>query len=328
MGFVTESADAPEPASFEPHVVTVGNATFTIREADQGDVDRLLELYDRLGPDDLHRRFFSGFHPRREFVSGWIDRSERGGVVLIAIEGPPGADGPIVADAGYIPTGTHVAELAITVAPDRRGWLGPYLLDVLVEHARLNGFVDLEAEVLTSNCGMLALLRARGCAFVPSDDMSVANVVIGTSGDAPVWPPDAPHPRVLVEGSSSSWPGALAAQRDGMSVLVCPGPERGRTHPCPLLHEGHCPLVDEADAVIVALPRVARSTDPLLRAHAERGDPLRPLGISRSLHLFSGDVPGRDVFVIDPDAGGQEAVDRLREALRQPGDQAVERDDT
>jgi hypothetical protein len=310
------------PDTFEPHVVTVAGTSYTIREAGATDVDRLLELYDRLGPDDLHRRFFSGFHPRREFVAGWVDRSERGGVVLIAIEGAPDGDGPIVADAGYVPTGTKVAELAMTVAPDHRGWLGPYLLDVLVEHARLSGFVDLEAEVLTSNCGMLALLRTRGCALMPSDDMSVAKVLIGTGGDAPSWPPDSPHPRVLVEGSSASWPGALAAQREGMSVLVCPGPERGRTHPCPLLHEGHCPLVDEADAVIVALPRVARTTDPLLEAHAE-GDPATPLGVSQALHQFYGDVPGRDVFVVDPDASGHEAVERLREVI-QPG----ERDDT
>lgn len=311
-----------QSAVFEPHVIEVGSTVYTVRESVMADAERLLELYHRLGDDDLHRRFFSGFRPRIEFVEGWIDRSAKGGVVLVAVEGPP-ETGRIVADAGYVPTSSDVAELAITVDPDRRGWLGPYLLDVLVEHARLHGFAGLEAEVLTSNCSMLAMLRARGCAFEPSDDMSVAKVLIGTSGDAPSWPADADHPRVLVEGSSSGWPGALAAQRAGMSVLVCPGPERGRMRPCPLLHHGQCPLADQADAVIVALPRVARTTEPLLDAHSGAGTPdsattrpTPPIGLSHPLHQFYGDLPGRDMFVVDPDATGAEAVEAIRRALR------------
>jgi hypothetical protein len=170
-----------------------------------------------------------------------------------------------------------------------------------------------------------------GCHAGVAWSSSSAAVVIGTAGAAPSWPADAPHPRVLVEGASSAWPGALAAQRDGMSVLICPGPERGRVHPCPLLHQGHCPLVDEADAVIVALPRVARSTEPLLDAHAA-GDPDQPLALSRPLHQFYGDIPGRTMFTIDPDASADDAVAAIRGALDEADsdrsdDQATPRDE-
>ena len=39
-------------------------------------------------------------------------------------------------------------ELVITVAADWRGWLGPYLLDVLIEAAAARGVPNLEAEFL------------------------------------------------------------------------------------------------------------------------------------------------------------------------------------
>jgi hypothetical protein len=318
----------PTPGSasgFEPQVVHVGGVTVTVREAESADAAALLGLYLRLSPEDLHRRFFSSFRPDRGFVERWLDRAHQGGAVLIALEGDAGHE-RIVADAGYIPTRSDTAELAITVDPERRGWLGPYLLEILVEHARLNGIVDLEAEVLTNNCGMLAMLRARGCAFEPTEDVSVARVLIGTSGDAPSWPADTPHPRVLIEGSSSSWQGVHAAREAGWGVLVCPGPERGRIHPCPLLSGHHCPLVDGADAVVVALPRSAATTSPLLDAHStydrdddRDGDGARsmdqPIGVSANLRDLYGDVPGRQTFPIDPDAPGDGAVRAIADAL-------------
>lgn len=248
----------------EQRVVVVGGVTTTVREAGPDDVDRLVELYGRLSLDDIHRRFFSTFRPDARFVTTWIDNAAKGGIVLVAVEGD---DGPIVADAGYVPTAPDVAELAITVDPARRGWLGPYLLDALVEHAREHGFRVLEAEVLAENCSMLGMLRARGCALRPSTDLTTAQVLIATEGNAPVWPAGGERPKVLVEGASRSWGGAVAASRDDLDVLVCPGPARGRIRPCPLLHDERCPLVDEADAVVVVLPPGEPSTDAIRVAH-------------------------------------------------------------
>lgn len=261
----------------EQRVVVVGGVTTTVREAGPDDVERLVELYGRLSLDDIHRRFFSTFRPDARFVGGWIDNAAKGGIVLVAVEGDEG-QGQIVADAGYVPTGPDIAELAITVDPARRGWLGPYLLDALVEHAREHGVRVLEAEVLAENCSMLGMLRARGCALRPSTDLTTAQVLIATEGNAPVWPADGGRPKVLVEGASRSWGGAVAASRDDFDVLVCPGPSRGRIRPCPLLHGDRCPLVDEADAVVVVLPpgepsteTIAATHDPDLVVRPERG---------------------------------------------------------
>lgn len=250
----------------EDRVVVVGGVTTTVREARPDDADRLVELYGRLSLDDIHRRFFSTFRPDVRFVSGWIANVDKGGIVLVAVEGEHG-EGAIVADAGYVPTGSDIAELAMTVDPARRGWLGPYLLDALVEHARDHGIRVLEAEVLVENCSMLGMLRARGCALRPSTDLTTAQVVIATEGDAPAWPADGQHPKVLVEGASRSWGGAVAASRDEFDVLVCPGPSRGRIRPCPLLHGDRCPLVDEADAVVVVLPPGEPSTETITATH-------------------------------------------------------------
>lgn len=298
---------------FEPRLVESAGRTVTVREAVTDDAPRLLDLYQRLGPDDLRRRFFSTFRPDRGFVENWLDRSHQGGAILVAVEGDADS-GTIIGDAGWIPTGSDVAELAITVDPDRRGWLGPYLLDALVEHAGIHGVRVLEAEVLTTNCGMIAMLKARGCSFRPGDDLSVARIEIGTTGAAPGWPEDAPHPRVLVEGSSAAWQGVRAAERAGLGVRVCPGPEHGRLRACPLLSGGSCPLVDGADAVVVALSRSARTTSALLDAHGER-DVDQPIAVAPPLRHLYGDPPRRNTFIVDPDAPGDEAVDALLDAL-------------
>lgn len=256
----------------QERVVEVGGVTTTVREARASDVERLVELYGRLSLDDIHRRFFSTFRPDARFMGRWIANAERGGIVLVAVEGAPDADldvddGLIVADAGYVTTGDDIAELAMTVDPARRGWLGPYLLDALVEHAHEHGIRVLEAEVLTENCAMLGMLRARGCALRPSTDLTTAHVLIATEGDAPVWPTGGERPKLLVEGASRSWGGAVAASRADLDVLVCPGPARGRIRPCPLLHGDRCPLVDEADAVVTVLPEADPSSAVIRAAH-------------------------------------------------------------
>lgn len=273
--------DADPPRLELPLRLAVRGTELVVREAVATDAPALLALYERLDPDDVHRRFFSAFHPRLAFVEDWIAVRDRGGVVLVAELATDAETPRIVGEAGYAPVrgrGPDVAELAVTVDCAWRGWLGPFLLDVLVDHARAHGIVDLVAEVLTTNCAMLAMLRARGCAFEPHRDMTTVKAVIGTAGPTPVWPhrepgPDgARRPRLLIEGSS--WSGAVAAEEAGMHVLVCPGPEHGRLHPCPLLVGEHCPLVDEADAVVVLLPDTASSTTVLLDAHRAGAHPL------------------------------------------------------
>lgn len=106
------------------HVVEVNGVTTTVREARPGDVDRLLDLYGRLSPDDTHRRFFSGSRPDQAWIEKWIEKwivRSDGGVVLVAVEGDEDTG---LAVAGYVPTGADMAELAMTVDPltDADGW--------------------------------------------------------------------------------------------------------------------------------------------------------------------------------------------------------------
>ncbi len=294
----------------------------TVCEARPSDAPRVLEMYQRLSHRDTHLRFHSGFRPNAAFVDNWLDRSTRKGAVLIVIEGDT-ETGPVIADAGYIPSDPQTAELAMTIDPERRGWLGPYLLDVMVEHARAAGITNLVAEVLTNNCAMMTLLRARGCAFEPSSDLSVARVLIGTEAHTPVWAEGAPRPRILIEGSSGSWHGARAAQQAGIAIMVCPGPERGRAHRCPLLEGRQCPLVDDADAVIITLPP-DDVTGRLLEAHERQGLRSQPMALSDALRERFGDIADRVTFELDPLVSGPETVDAAQAAIaeaRDPDDQ-------
>lgn len=101
--------------------------------------------------------------------------------------GPTGAR--IIEEANYerVPNGD--GELGMTVAADQRGWLGPYLLDALVEAAAVRGVPKLEADVLMTNAPMLTLLRSRGYATVGANDWATLRLVVGTAGRVLVWPP-------------------------------------------------------------------------------------------------------------------------------------------
>jgi hypothetical protein len=125
-----------------------------VRPATPRDVDGLEALYAALSDEDRFRRFFALYRPPRSFFERLADVADRGGCGLVAVDGDR-----IVGEASYelLPDGD--GELGMTVASDRRGWLGPYLLDPLAEAAAARGVPNLEAEALVTNCRMLSLLR-------------------------------------------------------------------------------------------------------------------------------------------------------------------------
>lgn len=233
-------------------------------------------MYDRLDDVDRHRRFFSA-HAPRHVLEQWLRVGERGGEVLVVVDDA----GSIVGDAGFATEADGDAEIGIAVTADMRGWLGPYLLDVVARRAAARGIPNLKAEVLSSNCVMLAMLRSRGCAFVPSDDVQTVRVVVATNGAAPTFAPgdvaDGAR-RVVVERGGAHWRGASVMREGGAHVLVCPGPGRGRAHPCPLAIGEPCPLVEAADAVLVVVAPDDAAADAVLAAHRmRRGGP--PVGV-------------------------------------------------
>lgn len=69
------------------------------------------------------------------------------------------------------------------------------------------------------------------------------------------WPPRTGRPRVLLEDPD----GAILAvtesflSREGFDVATCSGPEEMGRRSCPLVSQGRCELVEEADVVYTSL---------------------------------------------------------------------------
>jgi hypothetical protein len=258
----------------DDHVVReaqlAGGRILRIRHAEPADALRLQGLYESLPIEDRRRRFFSGSIPRSGWLTRWIQGSDRGGACLVA-EVTEGDSSDIVAEAGYARLGDGDGELGITVSPDWRGWLAPFLLDALLEVAAAAGIPNLQAELLTENRPMLGLVRARGQAVLDNTDATTIRVSISTRGGIPTWPGRRQGTRVLVELCSGISPAEHAARHDATAQVVgCPGPPPGHPERCPLLTGQRCPLVDAADVVVV----VARPGDdrvvPLLEGHHRR----------------------------------------------------------
>jgi len=244
-------------------------ARLEVRPTTSDDAERICELYETLSIGDRHRRFFSAFKPHLDWCRGWADVGSRGGFGVIAIVHRDGEADEVAGEAGYAIRHDGDGDLAVTVAPNWRGWLGPYLLDVLVRHAGSVGLANLQADVLLENGPMLSLLRRRGPVAMGHDD-GIVRLSIGTTGPVPTWPPDDPRPRVLVEVAGRRWSGEQAAEKAGIATAMCAGPAARGTHGCPVLDGGHCPLADGADAIVVLLDPDDERSAQLVQAHRER----------------------------------------------------------
>lgn len=244
--------------------------TLEVRAVEAGDLEGLAALYEGLDEDARYRRFFSIYRPPRSFFEKLVTIRDRGGSGLVAVVREADGSDRVVGEAGYerLPNGD--GELAITVDRAWRGWLGPYLLDALLEAADEQGVPNLEADVLCSNLAMLTLLRCRGYALMPRDDWSVVRLLV-KAGDrgTPSWPGEHDRPRLLVEGAGGHWRGVDRAEEAGVQVLGCAGPpEHGDG--CPVLRGEPCPLVEEADAILLRRPPGSSRWQTLRDAHRER----------------------------------------------------------
>lgn len=251
------------------------DATLTVRPVTASDTDGLVALYEDLSIDDRHRRFFSGFVPPRSFFDHLVAVADRGGYGLVAtVRGTPVADArdQIVGEASYelLPSGD--GELGMVVSADQRGWLGPYLLDALIEVAASRGVPNLEADVLVTNGRMLALLRSRGAATIGADDWSVVRLLVGTAGRTPVWPggnrADGRR-RVLIEVPGGRWHAWEDAEEAGLELVACGGPSPQRRSRCPVLAGQPCPLAAEADAIVVSNVPDEEQWRSIVRGHAD-----------------------------------------------------------
>ncbi len=206
------------PALELPVVVDLpGGGQLTVRQMVEDDTEGLDALYQGLSAEDRYRRFFSAF-VGREFALSWFERTRDAGFALVAVVDDGGSNERLVADVGYVMLANGDAEFGLTVARDWRGWLGPYLLDLLVAVAAEHGIPNLEADILTENRPMRAVVRRRGVATMGDGaDFSVVRVAIAAaSHDRPSWPATPGHRRLLVESSGGRW----AHARDATSCGV------------------------------------------------------------------------------------------------------------
>lgn len=248
--------------------------TLEIRPTMEADAEGICELYASLSDSDRYRRFFGAFVPRLEWCRTWATVGEQGGFGVVVVLHQNGTE-QIVAEAAYALRADGDGDLAVTVAREWRGWVGPYLVDVLVRHAARHGVDNLQAEVLLENRPMLAILRARGAVDLEHPGMEV-RLTIGTSGPVPSWPPADHRPKVLVEVAGGRWAGERPANDAGLATALCSGPERRHRTGCPVLDGGRCPLADGADVIVILLDPEAERTASLIAEHA-RLQPGKPI---------------------------------------------------
>ena len=300
--------------------------TLVIRPVDAGDVDGLAALFAGLDTDSVYRRFFSIYRPNRAFFERMAAVAERGGAELVAeVTDPPHEGGRIVGEAGYELLENGDGELAITVERTWRGWLGPYLLDALVETAAARGVPNLEADILVTNGPMLALLRARGHAVMPTGDWTVLRAMIGTTTPTPTWPGGGRKGlRVLVEGAGH-WHAEDGAKAVGLQVVGCPGPV-GRHPRCPALAGEPCPLAAGADAIVVTHPPDTDAWQAVRAAHPH----LHP-GVPVCIELPRGGgdaAPGETPAPLRGDLDVVALVQRLAQDRHPPGEPPSSPEDT
>ncbi len=288
-----------------PEIIELpGGAQMEVRATDVTDAERICSLYGALSTGDRHRRFFSAFTPRLDWCRQWASVGSRGGFGVIAVVRRHGEPDEIAGEAGYALREDGDGDLAVTVDAAWRGWLGPYLLDVLVRHAGEVGLANLQAEILLDNGPMLSLLRRRDPVAMGHDN-GVVRLSIGTDGPVPTWPPDERRPRVLVEVAGRRWSGEQAAEDAGLATAMCAGPGARGKHACPVLEGARCPLADGADAIVVLLDPDDDRSEQLVRAHREQS-PGTPV-LVRHVDGDNGDDEGDD----GRDDGGGEVHDAI-----------------
>lgn len=199
---------------------------------------------------DDKRRFYCGARPPESFLQTWTTiESRRGLGLVVEMEDEQGRT--LVAEAGYAPLGDGEFELVITVDPGHCGWIGPWLLDSLVAHAR--GVRNIQARVLADNRAMSALADHRGFVVLDNPDFGEVRLTMSTGDNGPTWPEPKRRPRVVIESNRRRFRAETELRAAGFDVAICRGPSK-KSGRCPVLDGIPCPLLAGADAAIVDLP--------------------------------------------------------------------------
>jgi GNAT superfamily N-acetyltransferase len=136
-------------------VVEREGRVFSVRVATPHDKGKLREMFSRLSPETIYRRFhFPYRHVPERMLDLMLDVDHHAGKALLAV-----VEREIIGHAMYVRLGdSSEAEMAIIVED---GWqskgVGKLLLSELAERARLQGIESFTGEVLRKNRRMLGL---------------------------------------------------------------------------------------------------------------------------------------------------------------------------
>ncbi|HVB42851.1 MAG TPA: GNAT family N-acetyltransferase [Streptosporangiaceae bacterium] len=244
--------------------------TVALRRAGPQDEPAIVALFTELSPESFRDRFHSGW-VGPALISRLARVGPPTGTVCVVAAAPEDPD-RLVAEARYVPMGTGLAELGITVLDDYQGTgLGKLLLGMLVQRAGESGLSRLRAVVSLTNTAMLRLLETYGWTLAEPTDFSVAYLEISATGGMPGWSARGTGRRVLVEQRSWFDNERVAALRAaGNDVRICAGPRARTGRACPLVTSGRCRLAEQADLIVTALPADQEDCAHVLDAHRQR----------------------------------------------------------
>jgi GNAT superfamily N-acetyltransferase len=151
----------------------------TVRAIRETDGDKLQEAIRGLSVESSYKRFFS---PMRKLPAPLLERAthpEPGREIqLVAVVGE-GSEEKIIAGTRYAALGEGKAcEFAVALVDGWQGCgLARRLLEILIGHARADGFARMEGYVLATNAAMLGLAKRLGFTEGPSDEGPTVRLV-------------------------------------------------------------------------------------------------------------------------------------------------------
>jgi acetate---CoA ligase (ADP-forming) len=168
------------PRHHEADVVLRDGSTVHVRPVRADDAPAVRAFFERLSPESIGLRFFSGF-PDLDRAVRWATQVDHHRYGLIAT----GADGRVVAHAGWErePDQPERAEVAFAIADAmQHNGLGTILLGQLIQAADQTGVAVLSAEVLPQNQHMLHVFRDSGIPVTTRTLPGVVLVELPTAG--------------------------------------------------------------------------------------------------------------------------------------------------
>src|SRR5262245_16223516 len=165
--------DLKAASPFTPVTLTLRQGRqVVVRAIRPDDQERLQSAVRALSPDSRYTRFMGALKELPPKLLDMALHPEAGRALqLIAVVGE-GTDETIVAGTRYSSEpGSTDCEFAIALLDDWQGvGLARQLLELLMQHARAQGFARMEGYILATNERMLGLAKRLGFATVPSPE--------------------------------------------------------------------------------------------------------------------------------------------------------------